>query len=1174
MFSLNDLLSRFFTNTMALSQAQSRFRAELVLANDKQYANIGDINKGDIEDEFTFMFNHHNLPYPSEFKIHVQLQDVRHYPGGNTFLLYTNDEVPPTVARVLEESLFETTGMKIDNLLVNLSQRLRNVLEHDGSDVELDTEMADAISDGSESDLDDLGDSDEYDLLQFDDESTGRPTNRITQVDRNASRSAWPLSQEVINRIQRDFRSVIHAGFHTGQVRGLEDGDLGNKVSISIRVNKLSLSKETREAWGLASSDYIVLLIRYDKQYSTYEDVINNPVSPCTMSFRLRKCSKKKPSNQDIAAAFSSTVAPEELAHIWISKSIDEFMNNEFISMLKLRKLRGISWDSAKELLHSRILSSPHYSEELPPSKGDEEPTIEPDLPSFLSDDHLSSNGELSLPLIAMQFTLRYLVKCTDFCTVCHRKVEGNFAALMPYVCSEPLCLYQYMSLGLGPSIDYEIVNQPYVVDLLISFAYSSLPLTEEGRVGMREFPTGLGLQVPKIRGHRPCPGQITKVSRVLDVAGGFLLDPVDMLFNWNESTAEITEDNDTVFSAGQSVVAVTLVHMADSPVELSPELVLHHARVESKHDRTLRLNILSQHTIPGENMRSIPNDTAPQFLKDNIPGHIVLCDDELDCIPDERDKAFCLKIILAAMPSVTDMRSYLMSSRESLAKWDRMTRVSVDLLRWIIASNRSYLVHVDENPADGKPARLHEKISGVEGCVQFRFAQGSPEKEDIFNKVLAEIEKPHKTLLAWHGSALENWHSIIRQGLDYTDTHNGRSYGNGIYFSTDFDYSVTYSDKARGRGSTLPILSTWPQSALQVSYVISLNELVNLPEQFVCQSPHYVVQHCHWTQCRYLFVKAMATRKKADDGSDVSHFSHSPSQGGKEKKKMPQVPPVPKFIQDPDWPATGPEKSRLSIPKYAIPSTRGGGDTGSGSLEEEPEIESSDDDKDDLEFILRDDEADEAAAASQTDFCPGTLDFSNLPQLTPPSYATNTAQKALGQEIKRLQKTQSSTPLHQLGWYIDFEKMTNLFQWIVELHSFDESLPLAQDMKAVGLTSIVLEIRFLRGFPISPPFVRVIRPRFLSFMNGGGGHVTSGGAMCMELLTNSGWSPANSMESVLLQVRMAMCNVDPQPARLQSIGQNQTQYGVQEAVEAYRRAALAHGWEVPPDLLDASSIV
>ena len=76
-----------------------------------------------------------------------------------------------------------------------------------------------------------------------------------------------------------------------------------------------------------------------------------------------------------------------------------------------------------------------------------------------------------------------------------------------------------------------------------------------------------------------------------------------------------------------------------------------------------------------------------------------------------------------------------------------------------------------------------------------------------------------------------------------------------------------------------------------------------------------------------------------------------------------------------------------------------------------------------------------------------------------------------------------------------------------------------------------------------------------------------------MELLTNSGWSPANSMESVLLQVRMALCNLDPKPARLDQT-QLRCDYGIGEALEAYRRAAVAHNWVIPPDLaVTASSI-
>ena len=123
--------------------------------------------------------------------------------------------------------------------------------------------------------------------------------------------------------------------------------------------------------------------------------------------------------------------------------------------------------------------------------------------------------------------------------------------------------------------------------------------------------------------------------------------------------------------------------------------------------------------------------------------------------------------------------------------------------------------------------------------------------------------------------------------------------------------------------------------------------------------------------------------------------------------------------------------------------------------------------------------------------------------------------------------------------------------------------------MKKLGVDSIVLEIRFGRDFPMSPPFVRVIRPRFLSFLEGGGGHVTAGGAMCMELLTTTGWSPANSLESVFVQVRVALCSTDPQPARLQQNSRGKIDYGASEAFDAYDRAAKTHGWKVPADQVE-----
>lgn len=208
------------------------------------------------------------------------------------------------------------------------------------------------------------------------------------------------------------------------------------------------------------------------------------------------------------------------------------------------------------------------------------------------------------------------------------------------------------------------------------------------------------------------------------------------------------------------------------------------------------------------------------------------------------------------------------------------------------------------------------------------------------------------------------------------------------------------------------------------------------------------------------------------------------------------------------------------------------------------------------------------------TDFVPGALDQSELPMLDPPAYATTSATMRLQKELQAILKVQKSTPLHELGWYIDAALVTNVYQWIVELHSFDPSLPLAKDMKTAGLTSIVLEIRFGKDYPHSPPFIRVIKPRFLPFMMGGGGHVTGGGAMCMELLTNSGWSAASSIEGVLLQVRMAIMNLEPKPARLENTATaSHRTYGTGEAMEAFVRACRAHGWEVPKDFKDFGTV-
>lgn len=73
---------------------------------------------------------------------------------------------------------------------------------------------------------------------------------------------------------------------------------------------------------------------------------------------------------------------------------------------------------------------------------------------------------------------------------------------------------------------------------------------------------------------------------------------------------------------------------------------------------------------------------------------------------------------------------------------------------------------------------------------------------------------------------------------------------------------------------------------------------------------------------------------------------------------------------------------------------------------------------------------------------------------MPPPFESSPSATMAVQRELKAMLKEQdkaivSSGGLKELGWYMPPDLVgDNLFQWIVELHSFDETLPIAKDLK------------------------------------------------------------------------------------------------------------------------------
>ena len=115
---------------------------------------------------------------------------------------------------------------------------------------------------------------------------------------------------------------------------------------------------------------------------------------------------------------------------------------------------------------------------------------------------------------------------------------------------------------------------------------------------------------------------------------------------------------------------------------------------------------------------------------------------------------------------------------------------------------------------------------------------------------------------------------------------------------------------------------------------------------------------------------------------------------------------------------------------------------------------------------------------------------------------------KRLFNEYKKLQ-----LPTNGINVTLYNEDLTN---WKVNFTNFDSNSLLSQDMQFFAVSSIQLQVIFSEDFPFYPPFVRIISPIFKA----GTGHITSEGAICMELLVPSKWSQIITMENILIQIK------------------------------------------------------
>lgn len=1171
------------------------------------------IKAGEDDGQFEFEFVASSQEStPHAITITAMIPDVSDYPASHEYMIFCGDNTPSDVAQAIQN--IRNTSRKTVFELIDVVSASLTALTSPSEDFDGDQIMGESqedVSDASEDeDADDVyGDDDE--AFDYGDQSQISPAVVANTPATPQDEASKKSDKSFRDRIRSDLYAAKGAGFKVGHLGSLMNG-CSSFVAVSIRMSKLNLSEEVMQAWKVDPSEYLILLIQYPNGYKTGEQLqaYDNQRLTSNIGMQVFAGKRYKPTLKEAINAFTKarqerpstagsrkkdeddTVEESSIQNTFISKSLSMLLEKNLIPILRFRSSLGMDWSGAEAWYNQMQRASSSDDANMAPARYPAPEVANKSHPEILRADHYlqKTDSQHSFPLLAMQFALRHFVRCTEFCLICHDKLKTELEAIKPYVCERPLCLFQYMSLGFGPSIEHEIISQPYVVDLLVSFCYSSAKFNK-----LKEYPDGLNLMVPPSRWLQDAQEHTDSYH----LSGSDR--PIEAQFDCGRN--EVVFSPEKMSSRGCPVAPGQWIVVRGKQCSLGDNVEELHCRVRHiacypivQVDEPVVVTLRPAGAIEGGTHladRTAASTETPASTPKLVQATITKYSLDFSLLKSNDEKCEAICRLLDTLPSVNDMRKYLSQNHPTeLRNWvERLPRDVTSLLRWIIASNRSCIMQVD-HPENGKTSgHKEERLHGVAGSsMQFRFAMGAPDKESRFTsevrKTAERLSLQYPTIFAWHGSPLHNWHMIIREGLHFKNTDHGRAYGHGVYHAKDASTSSGYSARAYGS------VGGWMNSTLRVSSALALNEIVNAPEEFVSHNPYYVVPQLDWIQTRYLLVQC------------------SPIDESVVPKSAVEAPPQQVHPQDPKHTPRGHANQLIVIPASAIKSGRAiaaktadkrrstSGLTGSASKRFKDSQGDSiataiDLDSDDTSSVVTDVEDIElfrpevepvAAVVSDlaqsqpknnsdpdTDFVPGTLDFSNLPLMPTPTYATSGTTSRLLNELRTLAKVQSSTPVANLGWSIDTEKIDNVYQWIVELHSFHTfsikgaPLPLVEDMKVANATSIVLEIRFGPDFPFSPPYIRVIRPRFLPFTQGGGGHIVIGGAMCMELLTNSGWSSVMSMESVLLQVRMAIAS---EPfARLAGKGRFAVtgQYGPAEAAEGYIRACASHGWTVPP---------
>lgn len=155
--------------------------------------------------------------------------------------------------------------------------------------------------------------------------------------------------------------------------------------------------------------------------------------------------------------------------------------------------------------------------------------------------------------------------------------------------------------------------------------------------------------------------------------------------------------------------------------------------------------------------------------------------------------------------------------------------------------------------------------------------------------------------------------------------------------------------------------------------------------------------------------------------------------------------------------------------------------------------------------------------------------------------------------EIKEMEKF-NGNPVGDDGLDMKFKLFkdrTDVWHIYLSKENFVEHKKLYEDFNKRNIDHILIEILLPFEFPFTPPFIRLIEPRF-KYQTG---HVTIGGSVCMDLLTNEKWNCCMSIDKIIMIIKQNILSDEKSSLDIY----NKTQYGLEEAKSAFARMVANH---------------